>query len=336
MPAGWVRWAYLPLLVSLFAGVFILYLIDSGVGSDPRAEGALLPLLVRASAALLPASVLDGLGRLALVGGDGGTGLPGIRIAADAPADTLLLYGWIGAFLLAFTLTVEPFFRETTGLGFAWTRLVPFAALAGLPLFFVGSSPGDLPMLALTTLCLLLMARRRWAAYGIALAAAALNRETAVLFPLVFALHFGSGGRMERRRFWPLLLGQAALVLLVQGGAAAALPGPTDGMTTVQRWGTLAGLLRSYRMETAVAWIAVALAAVSEWRDKPFFLKAAAGMVLPLWATFALVGFPREMRLACELYPAALCLVLYAFVKKAETGALPAMPTQRAGAPEPS
>lgn len=94
--------------------------------------------------------------------------------------------------------------------------------------------------------------------------------------------------------------------------------------------------MQSYRMETAVAWIAVVLAAVFDWNDKPSFLKAAAGMVLPLYLTCALFGFPREMRLAYELYPAALCLVLFPFFRRAERGALTAMPPERIGMPEPS
>jgi len=327
---GWARRAYLSLLVAGFAAAFILYLIDSGVAAEPG-EGALVPALVRSSGALLPAAAREWIGVSFSTGG-GAPDLPGIRVASGAPAESLLLYGWIGVFLLAFTVTVEPFFRAATGTESKWTRLVPFAALAGLPPFFLHSQPSDLPMLALSTLCLLFMLTRRWVLYGIALAAAALNSGAAAVFPVVFALHFGRGGRMERRWFLALLLGQGAAVVLLLW-VSAAFAGRPQGTAGIDRWAMLSQSLQTYRMETAVAWIAVILAAAFDWGEKPVFLKTAAGAVLPLAASSALFGFPAGMRPAFALYPAALSLVLFPFLRRLERGGAPA-PLGHGGATE--
>ncbi len=322
---GWGRRACLLPLTGLAAAISLLFALESGLNEDPRAGAsaaiagtaprpaacrALLPLAARATVAVLPGPVRE-------------------AVAAMAPPAAVVLYGWVALFLLVFALAAEPFFRAVTGLGSGWTLLVPFAALAGLPPLFLHSRYYDLPMVALSTLCLLFMVKRRWAAYGVTLAAAAMNKETAVLFPLAFALHFGRRDRMESRRFWPLLLGQAAVVVLIRWGLAAAYADRPGGMVEALRWDLLSPLLRAYRMDTAVAWTAILLAAAFDWSEKPALLKAVLAAALPLYAASAVLGSPSGIRLACEIYPVALVLVLYPFLKRLGRGAT-------AGDPEPA
>ncbi len=329
--AGWVRWAYLPLLIAFTAAVFIIFLLDSDInkfsgtrvsaslsGTTPRpfAYRVLLPALTRSTAAVLPSSARDLLARNITPTPPDRMMAAVVRIEPGFQVETVIWYGWIGLFLLAFALTVEPFFRAGTGIATPWTRLVPFAALLGLPPFFDFAHYYDLPMLALSTLCLLFMVQRRWAAYLAVLAVACLNKETAVLFPLVFGLHFFRGGRMDRGRFRRLMLAQAAVVVLIRAGLMLAFASRPGGAVEFHLWEMLALNYRAYSLETGLAWGAVALAVLFDWNSKPAFLKSGLAMLAVLYGAHLVFGCPREIRVFYEVYPVVFSLALYPFLKR--------------------
>jgi hypothetical protein len=178
-------------------------------------------------------------------------------------------------------------------------------ALAGaLVPMLKGSHLYDLPTLALFTASLAALANKRWTAYGILFVLTALNRETAILLAVVYALYAGWG--------YGLLL-QVAAFALVQIGIRAALAG-LPGAALELHWVAHAVYITSRWNELVLyALLAIVLVCLAArgFEHKPRLLKVAALVVTPaLVVMYFVVGFPFEFRVFHEAYPALALLAL--------------------------
>lgn len=312
-----LRWG-LRLAVSLW--IVAIFFHDPGVTGYARAEfgelvagtawrpfvtRALFPALVRVGALAIPPGAEAALRESAL----------GRRVAAELNLAPALL----GEFAVAFALTLacvvllslvmqrlwEASYRGATGGGYAFSIL----GLLGIPAFFVYYSYlYDLPFLLLYTACLLMLARRRWRAYLALFALAALSKETAALLILVFGLYFIRSAREERRTYWRFVTLQVLILAVARGSLLWVFrdnPGSSLEVHLLDH--NLDLLTRPWSMGSVVTWGAIAVLAFADIGSKPYLLRVAAAMLLPLVAACLLFGFVDELRDYYEVYvPVAL------------------------------
>ena len=81
-------------------------------------------------------------------------------------------------------------------------------------------------------------------------------------------------------------------------------------------WEMLALNYKAYSLETGLAWTAIALAVVFEWKSKPALLKSGLAMLVVLYGTNVFFGCPREIRVFYEVYPVVFGLALFPFMRR--------------------
>ena len=163
----------------------------------------------------------------------------------------------------------------------------------------------DMPVMALWTLALLLMVRRRWAWLCPVFILACLAKETAALMVLVFAAV--AWGRMERRKLFGMAGGLAAIWVVIRLALVYLFIG--HGGQDIQP--NLPYQL-PYLPIYAVITLAVGLVL---WRSRgaqPEALRRAV-LILPVFAGLYLVGgIPGEVRVFAELFPVLTLMLVQA------------------------
>jgi hypothetical protein len=300
-----------------------------GRAHRPFVYRALLPLIVRGTVAVVPATTASELDQSL-------ARLPGVELACEQfgwERDALLEYAialaLIYASLVGFVFAIRAMalaFYRTTSTG---ANLAALLAVVGLPPFF-RSYPGylyDFPALLLFTLGLTLMAQRRWRAFLLVFLLGAINKETIVLLTLVFAIHFGPWGplpRMDRRAFVKLLALQFALFVAVKIALTLAFHDNPGGFVEFHVVHNLALLRRSLHEYNAVALatgIVLALLVFARWRQQPILLRRGLVILPVLLVLTAFLGLVDELRDYYEAYPIA---VQFAFANVAALVGLPA------------
>jgi hypothetical protein len=216
----------------------------------------------------------------------------------------LCLWGFIGAlrYLLGVVYRVSEKVREVFTL----------VALAGLPLFFrYHNYPYDFPTLFLFTLGLGLMARQRWAWFVAVYLLACLNKETAILLTLVFAIRFWPREDTVRARFGDLLTVQLLGFAVIKAGLAYVFRDNPGSFVALHVPRHNLELLGAYPLATVFGWCGLILLLFYRWREKPAFLRNALWIVVPLVALTFFLGYLDELRDYYEAYPIVLLLLLH-------------------------
>lgn len=304
--------------------VFLYFLVGSDVNRDVRAPiskmvhgtanrpfvyRTLVPSLVRGLVAITPPSV-----KANVESSEGAVRalFPNVFIETGFVYETVLLFALLYLSLLGFALCVTRLYVIVTASDprdERWLFLVPFLALYGLPPFFLRAFIYDLSTLFLMTLAMALMAEERWGLYLGALLLSCLNRETTVLLLLVFALYF------YRRLPRPAFVKLTAAHLAILGATRIALVRAYRDNPGVQGEFHLLDFIQHYAapygVEVAVAWVAVLVLMLYRWSEKPLFLRRALWILVPLFAVYFTLGFPRETRIFYEAYPIVILLVIH-------------------------
>lgn len=182
-------------------------------------------------------------------------------------------------------------------------------ALLGLPAFFrYVNYLYDLPTLLLYTLCLLLMLRRNWPAYGIAFVLCALSKETAALLIPVYLLTFRREAG-SARIFDGVLAFQVAAFVAVRASLMLVYGANPGSAVEFQLQHNL--MLTPYGPGDFAAGCVFLLAVAHDWHAKPLLLRNTVLMIVPLlWLTF-LFGYLDELRDYYEVYPGAVATITY-------------------------
>jgi len=201
---------------------------------------------------------------------------------------------------------VQGFYRPSP-----WARdLLPAAAVSLLPVFFLSGTHFvyDFPALFFFTLLLSLLRRRRWLwfypLYGLAL----LNKETALLVCLLFALHFFS--RMPRRRYIVHLTAMIALFALVKLGLTLAFADNPGPLLENHFRENLFTLITPFPLGRALEVALVLLLLFRGFRKKPEFLRHALILVVPFALLQLFFGVVGEPRVYYEVYPVLFLLAV--------------------------
>jgi hypothetical protein len=196
--------------------------------------------------------------------------------------------------------------------GAGWQRrLLPLAALACLPFFFARGTHFlyDFATLMFMALGLLLIERRRFGPYYAVMVLALLNKETAVLLVLVFAVRLWH--QLPTRVLLAHLAAQVTLAVAVR---AVLLVVFRNNPGAPAQWALPKNLLlmadRGIDLPTLGLFAVLLLAVSTRWRHEPALLKAALVMLPPLCLAYVLFGVYGEIRIFYEVVPAG---VVWAF-----------------------
>lgn len=209
---------------------------------------------------------------------------------------SLLLFCYSMIFLLHSVFIVNPGF----------VRIASLVSLLGLPPFFrYYSYLYDFPTIALFTLALALMARRWWPAYFVVFLLACMSKETAVLLPFIFCLHFRD--RMPALQFRTMAVAQGAIFVAVKLGLElyfAEHPGGIVESHIVHNF-----LLRPYTFGQFAAFVLIAVGIAHQWHTKPLFLRRALWILPVLIVLTFFLGLIDEYRDFYEAYPIVFALM---------------------------
>jgi len=316
--------ALLPLFASL---VLCMFLADPGLNhyspssfgdmvygraSRPFVYRTLVPTAVRLVSGLFPASA-----HAAATSAAQHTRLKHLVSAWDnLPVEYFLefvialafMYGSLIGFLIALRRLAVALFELPDG----FARKIPLIALVLLPVMFRYTSfIYDFPQLFLFTLGLVLMVRQRWRAYFGLLVVAAINKETAVLLPFVFGLYFLRHQNLLNGRFWPLLGAQLGLWLVIKLAINFVFRDNPGRMVELHLRDHNLGLLRSYSVGVAAAWLVLAVLMGVRWSDTPRFLRTALWVLPVLVGLTLFLGFLDELRDYYEAFPVIVLLVAH-------------------------
>jgi hypothetical protein len=217
-----------------------------------------------------------------------------------------LLYLSLLGFVLALRYLLTGVFQAPT----AFTDLVPLLGALGLVLFFTHGYLYDFSTLLLFTLGLGLMVRANWRAYLPVFVLACLNKETAILLTLVFAVHFYRNPRIDRARFARILAIQIAIYVAIRLLLMWTFRNNTGSLVEFhlhRHW----SVYRRYPLlaiASMLLCILVAFLMFHKWREKPYFLLHGTLIIIPLFALHMLWGWPYEFRVFYEVYPITVLL----------------------------
>ena len=321
--------AYWAAIGALAVPVFVMFLRAGGIdiprarvpdmvygrAHRPFVQRALVPLVVRATVATAPDAVRQQAESIAR---------EGRMIRA-----VFRRGGWDQAYALEYLITCVVMFGSL--LGFVWAiyrltldlyggppwaaRVAGLMALVCLPPFLSKgyySAIYDFPSLLLFSLGLLFLFRRQWPAFLLVFVLACINKETAILLTLVFAIRHGRSlyeGEQTRllRRVAAL---QVAVAVVVRVAIALAFRDNPGTSVEFHLQANLELYTRPYSLPLLLSAAAVVLAVFRNWQDKPCFLRQAVWVVVPLLTALPFFGWRYEFRACYEAYPVFLLLAL--------------------------
>jgi len=301
-----------------------------GTAHQPYAYRVLVPAVVRAAAA-----ARDAAGPRA--GGWDPISRLGARLLHDAGADDqgALSFEYGVLFLLSalcfagFGLLLRSLARVTYPEHPPFVAdIAPVLALAVLPLVFFRQSNlvYDAMTLFLFTLCVDRIARRSYRLYLLAFPLAMLNKETAILLPLV--LYLREAGRIGRGRLALATLAQLAFCGAVRLVQAWGMRGRAGGPVEWHLDYNLAAFGDpGFYVKTLAAVIPLAVLAGYGWRRKPAFVRRGLLVTaIPLAGVAFLLGVFGELRDYYEAYPFVFLLALPTAVEVFQAGGRPDAP----------
>ena len=309
-------------------GYYRATLLDmvAGRAYRPFAYRCLVPLIVRGGSALIPDAMHVWLVQVA-------GSWPFVQRAlaylqweqADLVTygvSLMAMYSFLVGYLYALRALVRDLFA-----GPEWLRdLAPLVSLLVLPVFF---KRGTHLIYDFATLCLflsgvLLLHRGTWRWFYPLYILALLNKETAVLLPLLMVIWYW--GKMPRGRLAAHVGAQIALFVVAKVALGWAFRGNPGGAFEPHLVENLRLYMRPYWFSAVSDVLIVALLLGWHWREKPAFLRRTSWLLLPLLPLYLVAGGWGEIRAFYELFP---ILFLLAFQSVTEILALPLRPHTR-------
>ena len=312
--------AYAAITALLTSIVFLIFIIKPGVNGYERAMfkdmvygkaykpfvyRTLLPGTVRLITSALPADIRTSISQSDL-------NIPNWE--QEFLTEYLVASILMCASLVGFGLAIRYLFNGIFHAPARFVDLVSLAAIACLPFFFkYYSYIYDFPTLFLFTLGLGLMVRCKWPQFLILFLIACLNKETAILLTLMFAIYFwGRRDLVNRMLFTRLLFCQLGIFLLIRMGIVWNFrnnPGSSLEFHLFDHNFML--LLQPYSLSALFVVLGLTLLIFYKWSEKPLFLKRGLWMLVPLVAAALFFGYIDELRDYYEVYPILLLLIAH-------------------------
>ncbi len=174
-----------------------------------------------------------------------------------------------------------------------------------LPVFLSHGYVYDYSTLLLWTLLLLMLAEGRWRWTIAIVVLAAINKETALLIPLIWLTYGRTLGRP--RLYWSMLLVQSAIVAVSWGVITWWFRNNGGGLYELN----LPVHISAYQADPwTIAWVLLAVVSMLmvALPVAPPLLRSSALLLLPLAALYLFFGWPYEFRVFYEVYPTLVML----------------------------
>jgi len=242
--------------------------------------------------------------------------------ALDFPiAQAIVIQSFLS--LLAFGLAVWFLIRRWSD-SWAAVLLAVISPVVVLVLYARSPHPYDLPILALFTLGLALLAHGRMWAYLMVFVLACLTKETAIFLTVIYAANMAGSSLQEQPRYRTVFASDAAwwffAQLVIYGLARVAL------WISFRDW--LGGEIEFHLLEQLISFVTVSgiafvyavvgsivLCMLWVWSSKPLWLRNSAIIVPVFFALYLLGGVPLEFRIFGEVFPIAYLLAAWPLVK---------------------
>ena len=138
-----------------------------------------------------------------------------------------------------------------------------------------------------------------------------LNKETAILLTLLYAVHYRQ--RMDKAEFKKLLLLQVFIFLFIKSMLTVIFIHNPGTVVEFHLFDHNLQLLGLYPAKTIALWMGIAAVVMTllfhHWSDKPQFLRDGIWICIPLVCCILLFGFVDELRDYYEIYPIIILLV---------------------------
>jgi hypothetical protein len=278
-----------------------------GTAYRPYVYRTLVPTTARLGVALLPQPARDALVRVFA----GWTWRPETW-RPEAAADYVFVVALMAVSLAGFAVALRRLCEATLPTARRASVVAPLVALASVPLFFgpFGREIYDFSTLWLMTLGLLWIAEAKLIAYAMLFPFACLNKETAILLPLVFAWHYRR--RDATTAYVTLLVYQLVVFAAVRIAVTYVFrhnPGGAvewhlfdHNLLVIQH-----PTLMSKRLFVFLGAIAVGMLS---WERMPRFLRSAFVVMAPVMAVMGItVGQVDEIRAYFEIYPVIVLMI---------------------------
>jgi len=219
----------------------------------------------------------------------------------------VLTFAFMVLFLLMYTLALKKLGREILGLRDVSEHFVPIFGLLVLPPFFSFGYIYDFPVLGLSAVCYLYLYRQHWLPYLVFFALACLNKETTLLFGVVYGLTMMN--RLPAKPFFLIGGAQALIFTVIRGGMLWRFrDNYGENMRDHLDW-QLRSLLEPYCFLSFLGLVGCWVLLASRWGEKPDFLKRAVWMIVPLGVLYLFGGGPGEIRVFYENVPILVLLM---------------------------
>lgn len=257
-----------------------------GVVAPTQADDAPLP-----SATTQPAPALDGL-------------LAWLALPSHYGGVLVVFFGLNFLFLVGFGLA---FRRLALHLDIPHPARLSLVALLLLllPAFLSHGYIYDYSTLLLWTLLLLTFAEGRWRWLFVVIVLAAVNKETALLIPLIWLTYGWTLGRA--RFYWGMLFAQSAVVVAIWGLITWLFRDNGGGLFEFNWSVHIAAYQNEPFAIAAVAFFSFALLAIA-LPVAPPLLRSSALLLAPLAGLYLFFGWPYEFRVFYEVYPTLVML----------------------------
>lgn len=242
--------------------------------------------------------------------------------------------------LTLFLFTIRQFAIALSISSERFCNLIPIGMVVVLPIYFnFGNFMYDFSHLFLFTLGLLLLYKSQWKAYVIIYTLALLNKETAMLLPIVFAI--SNYAQISQRKFYSLLIIQAGIFIFIKAILYLIFldnPGSVVEHHLVWNLNHLSQLASYFQFEpigkgiffpayiniplprglNLIMFAIIVLAVLYGWREKSMFLKKSSIIIIILFIMGLNMGHINELRSYYAALPVVYLLSISGIVKLIE------------------
>lgn len=221
--------------------------------------------------------------------------------------ESVVGFAYMVLFLLLYALALRKCGQEMLGTKGLTQHVPPLVGLLILPPLFNFGYIYDFPVLGLSACCYLTLYRQKWIPYLLFFTLTCLNKETALLFGLVYGLTMMT--KLPTKSFFTLGGIQAGIFLLIRGFLMWRFAGNYgENMRSHLDW-QLRSLIEPYSFVSFMGLVGFGMLITYRWREKPAFVKQAIWMTLPLTILYFMGGGPGELRVFYEVVPLIVLLM---------------------------
>jgi hypothetical protein len=341
-------------LIYLATALFIMSLIQSpglindraGVNSmanftayKPFVYRTLVPILVRTIEAITPGFISDPINekfseKLSKIDQTQSENIPPEKIAELSRIGyRAVVFELLNlSFLVGFLYCLRYLTRMLKLLPESWCDLIPLGMVLAIPTYFnYGNFMYDFAALFFFTLGLILLLKQTWKWYLPIFGLALLNKETAVVLAVIYAIYFF--GKIPVKQFWRLLAIQAIIFVIIKGSLALILannPGNSIEWHLARNLAYLSDIANYFRFDPigavplapgglniplprGINLVMIALVGFLiffGWRNQPRILKLSLVIVPIFFVIGMLNGYIDELRSYIEILPVVYLLVV--------------------------